>query len=108
MPTRTVYSWSWATAGTLVAYFVCVGWLFSWTRRELPEAFRAMGEPGFISNNNLRSNWRMCKFLFGFQYLQYSSTKLNLLCIATKVSLLAGMYLIFTRPLYFSISSTPN
>ena len=106
MPTRTVYSWSWLTAGTLVVYFVCLGWLFRWSRRELPDAFAAMGEPGFLTNNTIKGNFRLLQFLFCFRYLGFANTKLTLLCIATKISLVCGVYLIFAQPLYFSFSST--
>ena len=93
------------TFGTILAYFIVIYNLTSHIKRNHPELYSEFGE-GRVWYS-APDQIRFFKFLFTFGYLGYDDKRLKILAILTKVLLIASMYFIFTRPIFFrgSLSS---
>lgn len=63
-------------AGVIV-WFVMVSSLFRRLRRDHPEKFRTMGEPGLFLNNTPRTNWTFIRFLFKREDRELSDPSLS-------------------------------
>jgi len=47
-----------------ITWLIMVSALFRRLKRDHPEKFHAMGEPGLILNNTPRTSWTLLRFLF--------------------------------------------